>query len=151
MVVGVGLWVYLLAIRKDVVAESIAARRGWSRWVSFAVVAIGFGLLAVLVRWLSVDESLRRRIAGRIRSETGRSRPAARWQHPGGYEPQFATGPVLVVLALLAVAAVAWYLSHRARRRRLEPHAGHAASRADGRPGGDARRSPGRGGSRGAP
>ena len=40
---------------------------------------------------------------------------------PGDYQPEFATGPVLVVLALLAIAIGAWYLSHRARRRQRDP------------------------------
>ena len=40
---------------------------------------------------------------------------------PGAYEPEFATGPVLIVLGLLVVAIAAWVIAYRARRRRLGP------------------------------
>lgn len=121
MVVGVGLWIYLLAIRKDVVAESILARRGRPRWPTVVTLAFSLALLAFFVRWLSVDESMRQRIqsiAGRTAKQTP---PGGKTSAAETYQPHFATGPVLVVLALLAVAAGAWYLSHRARRRRLPP------------------------------
>jgi hypothetical protein len=124
MAFGVLLWGYiLLIIRKDVVTEAAADRRNRSPWASAVRFALGFGLLALFVRWLSVDDGLRRRIAGRIGS-----RPASPAgdiaRAPADYRPEFATGPVLVVLALLAVAVAAWYLSYRARRRRLEPMSG---------------------------
>ena len=120
MVFGVGLWIYILVIRKDAVAEAIAARRNRSPWVSIAVFALGFGLLALFVRWLSVDDGLRRRIAARIRPGPA-NRAGVNATAPGDYRPEFATGPVLVFLGLLAIAVAAWYLSYRARRRRLEP------------------------------
>ena len=121
MIVGVGLWVYVLAVRKDVVAEAIAARRNRSPWISYAAFAVGFGLLALFIRWLSVDDGLRRSIASRIRSPRTSAPPGGDIGNRGDYRPEFATGPVLVVLALVAVALVAWYLSYRARRSRLEP------------------------------
>lgn len=120
MVVGVGLWVYLLLIRKDVVAAALANRQRRSPWVTFAIFALGFGLLALFVRWLSVDEGLRQRIAARINAQNARS-GNGNLGKSGDYQPEFATGPVLVVLAVVAVVLVAWYLSYRARRRRLEP------------------------------
>jgi hypothetical protein len=121
MVVGVGLWIYLLAIRKNVVLESRLARQGRPRWPTVVTFIVCFSLAGILVRWLSVDASIRRRfqsIAGRAANSTP---PAGKQQAANTYQPHFATGPVLVVLALLVVALVAWYLSHRARRRRLPP------------------------------
>jgi len=120
MVFGAGLWVYLLAIRRDVVADSILARRGRPRWPAVATLAGSLALLAVLVRWLSVHPSMRLRIEALV-GRTGKATPSGKPATSGGYQPHFATGPVLVVLALLAVALGAWYVSHRARRRRLGP------------------------------
>jgi len=120
MAFGVLLLGYVFLLRKDVVAEVAAARRRRSPWASAVGFAFGFGLLALFVRWFSVDEDLRRRIAARIRP-----RPAGpavgNAGGPDVYRPEFATGPVLIVLGLLAIAAAAWYLSYRARRRRLAP------------------------------
>ncbi|MSO95095.1 MAG: DUF4129 domain-containing protein [Thermoleophilia bacterium] len=119
MLAGVGVWAYILLVRKDAVADAMADRPRRSAWLSVAIIAIGLGLLAVFVRWLSVDESLRRRLAGRIRPAV----PGLPGGNPGernDYRPEFATGPVLVVVALLAVVLVAWALNTRARRRRLE-------------------------------
>ena len=119
MIVGVALWIYLLAIRKDVVAESILARRGRPRWPTVAVLGASLALLAIFVRWLSVDESMRQRIQSLAGRAGNRAPPGGKHPAADAYQPQFATGPVLVVLALLAVAFVAWYLSYQARRRRL--------------------------------
>jgi hypothetical protein len=121
MVFGIGLWIYLLAVRKDVVAESILARRGKPRWPAVLTLAVVFAVLAVFVRWLSVDEELRRRIQS-IAGRTGnRTPPGGKQSAADAYQPHFATGPVLVVLGLLVVVGVAWYLSYRAHRRRLPP------------------------------
>lgn len=120
MAFGALMWVYILLIRKDIVAEAVATRRRRGPWASVVGFAVCFGLLALFVRWLSVDESLRKRIAARIRPRPG-SPLAGSTTAPDQYQPQFATGPVLIVLGLLAVAIAAWYLSYRARRRRLPP------------------------------
>ena len=120
MVFGVALWVYLLAIRKDVVADSILARRGRPRWPTVAAMAGSLALLAVFVRWLSVDESMRRRIQALV-GRTGQTTAGGEHAVAGAYQPRFATGPVLVVVALLAVALGAWYVAYRARRRRRGP------------------------------
>jgi len=119
MLVGVGMWVYLLTIRKDAVAEAIAKRRRRSPWISLLTFVLGFGLLALFLRWLSVDESLRRRLAEQI-GRSQRQRLNRTNGDPSTYEPQFATWPVVIVLVLIAIAVTAWYLSYRARRRRLE-------------------------------
>jgi Domain of unknown function (DUF4129) len=123
MIVGAGMWVYLLAIRKDAVAEAIAKRKRRSPWLSFLTFVVGFGLLALFVRWLSVDETLRQRIAAKIGRSQGTA--ARNTGTPDRYEPQFATGPILLVLVLVAIGVTAWYLSYRARRRRLEPMSEH--------------------------
>jgi hypothetical protein len=124
MVVGVGIWVYLIAVRKDVVAEAIAKRRQRNPWISFLTFAVGFGILALFVRWLSVDENLRRRIADRI-AQSQQARLNRTNRASDSYDPQFATWPVVIVLVLIAIAVAAWYLSYRARRRRLEPMPEH--------------------------
>jgi hypothetical protein len=122
MVVGVGLWVYIFLVRKDAVADALATRARRRPWVSAATLSIGFLLLAVFIRWLSTDELLRRQIAARLhRGSRSSSATAAANGAPGHYEPQFAWGPVLLVVALVVIAGVALYLSHRARRRRLDP------------------------------
>jgi hypothetical protein len=123
MVVGLAMWVYLLTIRRDALAEAIAKRKQRSPWLSLLTFVLGFGLLVLFLRWLSVDESLRRRLAaqiGRSQARTNRTNGAS-----DGYEPQFATWPVVIVLLLIAIAVAAWYLSYRARRRRLEPMPEH--------------------------
>ncbi len=120
MAFGALLWAYVLLLRKDVAAQAAAARRNRSPWVSAAAFALGFGMLALFVRWLSVDDGLRQRIAARIRPRPANA-AGGNVMAPGDYRPEFATRPVLLVLGLLAVAVAAWYLSYRARRRRLEP------------------------------
>ena len=122
MVVGVGIWIYIFMVRKDAVAQALATRARRRPWVSTTVLAIGFSLLALFVRWLSTDELLRQRIAARLhRGSKSASATAAQNGAPGHYEPQFAWGPVLLVVALVGIALVALYLSHRARRRRMPP------------------------------
>jgi len=124
MVVGVGLWVYVLVAGKTAVVEAMAARRGPASWQSVARLALGFGLLGLALHRLSVDDGLRRRIGRVLAQPAGPAGSNTIAGHPartGDYQPRFATGPVLVVVILLAVASAAWYLSYRARRRRLEP------------------------------
>ena len=78
MIVGVALWVYLLAIRRDAVADAIANRKRRSPWASLLTFVLGFGLLVLFVRWLSVDEGLRRRLAARIGQSQAAREPDAR-------------------------------------------------------------------------
>ena len=119
MIAGAAMWVYLLTIRRDVMAEAIAQRRKRNTWLSFLTFVLGFALLALFVRWLSTDENLRQRIADQIgRRQRSPNRTTG---SPHAYEPQFVTWPVVVVLVLVAVGVVAWYVAYRARRRRLEP------------------------------
>ena len=69
------------------------------------------------------------------RCSRDRGRPPARARRtgrptsptsPGDYEPEFATGPVLIVLGLLAIAIAPGCIAYRARRRRLAAAAGVA-------------------------
>jgi len=122
MVVGVGIWIYIFMVRKDAVAQALATRARRRPWISTIVLAIGFSLLALFIRWLSTDEALRQRIAARLhRGSQSASATGAKNGAAGHYEPQFAWGPVLLVVALVAIAVVALYLSHRARKRRMPP------------------------------
>src|SRR5215831_4789465 len=57
---------------------------------------------------------------GGLRSIVGLN-GGARANAGGGYEPRFATVPVIVILCLAAVAALAAYVAHRARLRELAP------------------------------
>jgi hypothetical protein len=118
MVVGAATWVYVLAVSRDGVAEAIIERKR-NRWRSLLKLTLGFVLLGLVLRWLSTDGALRNRIAAQI--GRGQRSPSSATQSPNGYEPQFATWPVVIVLALVAIGVVAWYGSYRARRRRLEP------------------------------
>ena len=120
MVVGIGLWVYILLIRKDAVAMAISAKARRSPWITFGTLALGFGLLALSIRWLSVDEGMRQRLS-QFGSNSANAGNSGKTPKPSGFQPQFASGPVLVVVVLVAIAVLAWYLSYRARRRRLEP------------------------------
>lgn len=126
MVGGVLLRLCLvLLIRKDVLKERVAARRRRSPMASAVGSAIGIGLFALLIWWLSVDESLRQRLTDRFRRQLGAPNGATSSDAPSSYRPEFATGPVIIVLAILAVATAGWYLSDRARRRRLPSSVGN--------------------------
>ena len=115
------MWVYIFLVRKDAVADALATRARRRPWVSTVILAIGFSLLAVFIRWLSTDEGLRQRIAARLHRGHAASPTAGELGASRRYEPQFAWGPVVLVVALVLVAVVALYLSHRARRRMLDP------------------------------
>jgi uncharacterized protein DUF4129 len=119
MVVGAATWVYVLAVSRDGVAEAIVARKRRSRWRSFLKLTLGFLLLGLVLRWLAVDGDLRNRIAAQV--GRGQRSPSNATRSPDAYQPHFATWPVVIVLALVAIGVVAWYVSYRARRRRLEP------------------------------
>ena len=78
MAFGVLLWGYLLLLRRDVLAEAAAARRRRSPWASVIGFAVAFGVLALIVRWLSVDDALRRRIAAQVQPWSAGARDAGR-------------------------------------------------------------------------
>ena len=114
MVAGAALWLWALWISKDLPIEERVRLRAESRRRSFISLLALVGVAAVLVHWTSLDESMRRRL-GVFAPEGGRP-PRTGSGGSGGYEPHFATAPFLVVVALLAASAGAWYLSQRARR-----------------------------------
>jgi len=118
MIPGFAMWVYVLAVSRDGVAEAIVRRKRRSRWRSFVTFVVPFAIFLFFLRWLTTNNDLRQRLADQI--GRGQRSPGNAVDSPGGYEPQFATGPVLVILVLVAIGAVAWYVSYRARRRRLE-------------------------------
>ena len=117
---GVVMWVYILFIRKDAVANSLMARQQRSPWATVVGFAIFLGALALFIRWASVDEGFRKRITERFgRGQAGQK--GGRPVDPNAYQPEFATGPVLIILAIIAIALVAWAISYRARRKHLGP------------------------------
>ena len=103
-----------------------------------------FGILAALIRWAWADGGRGHRVLDRFRPGSRRTGLGVSDALPG-YEPEFATGPVLVVLAVIAIGAVAWTIAFRARRRELEPLPDSLDPGPHRPPRGDARRSPGRG------
>jgi len=123
MIFGAAVWVYVLAISRDGVADAIARRKRRSQWRSFLSFILVVALVALSLRWLSTDADLRDRIAAQL----GRSQRSQNGTNGASdaYEPRFETWPVVIVLALVTIGIVAWYLSYRARRRRLQPFPEH--------------------------
>jgi hypothetical protein len=119
MLIGIGLWAYILLVRKDAIVMARDQRARRSPWVTFATLALGFGVLAIFLRLLSTNERLRQRIAGL--HPGGRGSAKGDIGEAGSYDPKFATVAVGIVVALAAVALAAWLLSERSRRRRREP------------------------------
>lgn len=118
MVVGVGMYAYILLLRRDVMAEAAKRRKKKNPIVGFLVFLIAMGVLAVIVRQMSVDggrggdSPIARALRPRI--PTGTSTDTTQ-----RFEPQFALLPVLVVSGVAAAAIAAFALSARARRRAL--------------------------------
>jgi len=120
MVVGTVLIVILMILRKDLLAEALVARRRRPQRNALVGLLLGFGVLAAFIRWGWTD-------TGRSHQFIDRFRPGSRGNGLGvsdalpEYEPEFATGPVVIVLTLLAIGAVAWAIAIRARRRVTRP------------------------------
>ncbi len=115
---GAVLIVYLLLLRRGAPEETAAALHKQRPWSSLLGLVLGFGLLALLVRWFWVDSGQRPAIRDGLLPGLGKPGDGSRTS-PGNYEPEFATGPVLLILGLLAIALTTWGIAHRARRRRL--------------------------------
>lgn len=118
MAFGAVLFVYLMVLRKDALTDAAAARHKRRPWATVVGVAILVGLLALFVRWFWVDGGRAQGLANRFGPGPGGSSTVGTTA-PDEYRPEFATGPVLVVLGLLVVAIAAWIVAYRARRRRL--------------------------------
>ena len=114
MIAGAALWVYALWIAKDLPIEERIRARAESRRKSLLALLALVGIAALLVHWTSLDDTLRRRFGAG--SAAGGRPPRTGSGGSGGYEPHFAPVPFLIVVALPAAAAGAWYLSQRTRR-----------------------------------
>ncbi len=120
MAFGTILLVLLLVNHKGMLAQAVAERRRGRRRDAVIAAVVGFGLLALFIRWLSNHDGQRQTILDRLLPGSRRSELDAPSAAPR-YEPEFATGPVLIVLGLLAVAVAMWAIAYRARRRSLPP------------------------------
>ncbi len=117
MGLGVLLWGYLLLPRRDVAADVRASRSRPRTWKSIVGLVLVVGLFGLAVRWFTAHGS--RSDARGVGLNPPNLGVGAGRGVATRYQPEFATGPVLLVLVLLAVIGAAWYRSHRARRRRL--------------------------------
>jgi hypothetical protein len=115
MAVGAVLWIVVLVLRPQELADPTAmAGRRRSR-IGGAVVLVGLLLLAVVgARRLAPDDATTREGTG----GAGDSPLDALDERGDRYEPEFATVPVLIVVALAAVAVAALLLARQRRRRR---------------------------------
>ena len=120
MAFGTVLLVLLIANRRGVVAEAVVERHKAGRRSALAAGLISLGLLGLFIRWISTDGNSAQTALDRFREGSLRPNPDASGAG-SSYEPEFATGPVLIVLGVLAVAIAGWVIAHRARRRSLPP------------------------------
>ena len=118
MVFGTILLVLLLINRKGMLGQAVAQRKRGRRRDAVIAAAVGFGLLALFIRWIWGNSERGQTIFDRLRPGSRRADLEAPGVAPR-YEPEFATGPVLIVLGLLAVAIVMWAVAYRARRRSM--------------------------------
>lgn len=114
MAVGAVLWLVVLVLRPQELTDPTAmAGRRQSR-IAGAVVLAGLLLLAVVgARRLASDDATPREGAG----GAGDNPLDALDERADRYEPEFATVPVLIVVALAAVAVVTLVLARRRRPR----------------------------------
>ena len=143
MAFGTVLLVLLIVNRRGVLAQAVVERRKGGRRNALVAGLISFGLLALFIRWLSTGENNGQTLLDRFRPGSRRANLDVSGAAPS-YEPEFATGPVLIVLGVLAVAIIGWMIAYRARRRSLPPMPESALPGAHRRPGGDAGRPAGR-------
>jgi hypothetical protein len=118
MAIGSVLLVFLLVLRKGALTETAVARQRRRPWASLVAFAIFFGLLALFVRWVWLGDGTGQGVVGRLRPG-GQGTTSSGATDPNDYQPEFATGPVVAVVALVAIALVTWYVADRAHRRRL--------------------------------
>ena len=120
MVFGTILLVVLIVNRRGVLAQAVVERRQGGRRSILVGTLVGFGLLALFMRWIWTDGNNGQTLLDRFRPGSRRADLDVTGAAPR-YEPEFATGPVLIVLGLLAIAVVTWLIAYRARRRSLPP------------------------------
>lgn len=120
MAFGTVLLVLLIVNRRGVLAQAMVERRKGGRRNALVAGLISFALLALFIRWLSTGEGNGQTLLDRFRPGSRRANLDVSGAAPS-YEPEFATGPVLIVLGVLAVAIIGWVIAHRARRRSLPP------------------------------
>jgi Domain of unknown function (DUF4129) len=119
MAFGTVLLVLLIVNHRGVLAQAVVERRKSGRRNALVAGLMTFGLLALLIRWLSTGENNGQTLLDRFRPGSRRDNDVS--GAAPSYEPEFATGPVLIVLGVLAVAIIAWIIAYRARRRSLPP------------------------------
>jgi Domain of unknown function (DUF4129) len=117
MALGTLLIVYVLVLRRDLLAEQ-ARRRRQRRGDGFVAAFVAFGLVAIAVWWMS--ERGGDRTVGPPSSAAQPGAPSSDPAVEQPYDPEFALVPTLVFCALVVVAAVGAYLSYRARRRSVQ-------------------------------
>jgi len=120
MAFGTVLLVLLIANHRGVLAKALVERRKGGRRNALLAGLISFGLLALLIRWISTHDNDGQTLLDRFQPGSRRANLDASGAAPR-YEPEFATGPVLIVLGVLAVAIIGWAIARRARRRSLPP------------------------------
>jgi len=118
MAFGTVMLVLLLVNRRGVLSQAVVERRKGGRRNALGVAVVSFVLLALFIRWLSTGENNGQALLDRFRPGSRRANLDVSGEAPS-YEPEFATGPVLIVLGVLAVAIIGWVIAHRARRRSL--------------------------------
>lgn len=118
MIAGVGLWIVILVIGRDALAQQRQQRGSRSRR-NLAVAGIFFILLGLLVWWMRDREArIPQFPAVPTQTSTGATGEEAD-EAAEPYSPEFAWLPALVVVGIGTAAGIALVLAHRARRRAL--------------------------------
>jgi hypothetical protein len=112
MAVGAVLLVVLLVLRPhELIGPRGNARTGGGRKALVGIVVVVLLVVVAVRRLASGDGGVLSGLFGRNRTSSPLSPGGA-----SGYEPEFATWPVIAVSGLLLLALCAWLLSRRARR-----------------------------------
>ena len=114
----VALGVFALLRRDDAVASAARGTRRRGPMQALASAAAGVVLVLVALRFVRSDDA---REPGDGQLPSIGDAPGIDGELDGRYEPQFTVWPVIVTVALVAVAAVAIALERRARRKAAGP------------------------------
>jgi len=115
VVVAAGIYVYALLQRKEVPADAALMRR-FRRlsWIGFAI----FMLLLTLAAYFRLRDWKQPEFVEEIGEQGFTNEPPQGASDSGTvYEPEFAWIPVIVVIALAALAVVAWFIADRRSKR----------------------------------